>query len=94
MLHTFGNRTVKLKGSGRQISREYKKQNSDNRVGKLFHHGPIRQFVIVLAISKTTVRAPEGQNHRALLACLIYLGYVHGECQSDPCKIKEIWVKL
>jgi hypothetical protein len=60
----------------------------------LFTMAPIRQFRFVLAISKTTVRAPEGRNHRALLACLIYLGYVHGECQSDPCKIKEIWVKL
>jgi len=25
---------------------------------------------------------------------MIFLVYVHGECQSDPCKIKEIWVKL
>jgi hypothetical protein len=31
-----------------------------------FTMDPIRQFRLILAITKVTVRAPEGQNYRAL----------------------------
>ena len=55
---------------------------------------PIRQFRVILLITKVTVRAPEGQNHRALLACLIYLRYVHDGYQSNRCKIKDIRARL
>ena len=93
MLHTFGNRTVKLNGPGNIFPESTKNKIPIIEYVNFFTMVPIRQFVSCSDYKSHSARPGRAKSSRTV-GFMIFHVYVHGECQSDRCKMKEIWGKL